>query len=171
MHLKFRRDQPPSTDPTQHFPFWGCWGGLASLPLARPPQAPPRRGHGSASRQVPLPGPPPPAAPHLRRGRGSARHQRTCPRLPRGSGRAPPSRLGGGQGGQPPAFEPIYLNGRHRRVWRGRAAPSCANQLGETRMLQSRSAAGAAPIHRLTPPPPPHTHIHSPPWPYLDPSN
>lgn len=114
--------------------------------------APARPAEGKGGRQDPGPAAGPPAAsPHLQRECGSAQHQRTIPPPAAASGRLQ-RRLRGGQGGQPPAFEPIYLNGRQRRLWRGRAAPSCANQLGDTRVAIPFTA-GAAPIQRLTTPP------------------
>lgn len=148
----------------------------ASLPPAQPLQAPPRGGRwvpvgpgGSRRARVPLPPAP------LTSGGAAALPSINAPC----SGcRGAPARhrralLGGDQGGQPAALEPIYLNGRQRRVRRGRAALSCTNQLGETRVLQSHSAAGAAPVQRLTTSllPPPHSPHLNPPWPYLYPSN
>lgn len=118
---------------------------IISLPHARP------RGREGGRTRVPLPAPCEHPSPHLQRECGSAQHQRTIPPPAAASGRLH-RRLRGGQGGQPPAFEPIYLNGRQRRVWRGRAAPSCANQLGDTRVAIPFTA-GAAPIERLTTPP------------------
>lgn len=172
MHLKVRRDQPPTTDPTQHFPFrglLGCFFRHRSRQLS--PSKPCRGEGGSGSRRLRVPLPP---APLTSGGAAALPSIKSTHHVPAAAGlRHRRALLGGDQGGQPAALEPIYLNGRQRRVRRGRAALSCTNQLGETRMLQSHSAAGAAPVQRLTTSPLPHPPPHhlNPPWPYLYPSN
>lgn len=88
MHLKVRRDQPRTTDPaTGALPVLGLlgWGFFFSIAPASSPSASSAEGRAGQGRAASgpagsrSPAPPPPASPHLRRGCGSAQHQRTVP--------------------------------------------------------------------------------------------
>lgn len=60
MHLKVRRDRPPTTDPTQHFPCRGLLGCSFRHRYRQLSPSKPRRGEGGGSRRLRVPLPPAP---------------------------------------------------------------------------------------------------------------